>query len=153
MIARVLAERVLDHPRILVREGERVVELCVSAAAPTRASCAGGPATLLATGGYSALWARTTNPPGSVGDGIVLAYRAGAALADLELVQFHPTVVAGNGLLLSEALRGEGALLLDEERRALHRRARSARRRGAGDRRAGSALLDLRGIDRDRFPT
>ena len=73
----------------------------------------GAPATLLATGGMAALWERTTNPPGAVGDGALLAWRAGAALADLELVQFHPTVLARGGLLLSEALRGEGALLLD----------------------------------------
>ena len=111
------------------------------------------PATLLATGGYSALWERTTNPPGSVGDGIVLAYRAGAVLADLELVQFHPTVVAGNGLLLSEALRGEGALLLDEhgERFTDELAPRDVVARAIDER--GTALLDLRGIDRGRFPT
>jgi L-aspartate oxidase len=75
-----------------------------------RASGAGGAGTLFATGGYAALWERTTNSPGSTGEGIALAYRAGAAVADLELVQFHPTALLGSGLLLSEALRGEGAL-------------------------------------------
>ena len=111
------------------------------------------PATLLATGGYAALWERTTNPPGSVGDGIVLAYRAGAALADLEFVQFHPTVVAGNGLLLSEALRGEGALLLDEhgERFTDELAPRDVVARAIAEH--GTALLDLRRSTASRFPT
>ena len=152
VIARVLAARVLEHPRIRVHEGERVVELLPGGVRTgTEVLCA--PATLVATGGYSALWERTTNPPGSVGDGIVLAYRAGAVLADLELVQFHPTVVAGNGLLLSEALRGEGALLLDEhgERFTDELAPRDVVARAIDQR--GTALLDLRGIDRGRFPT
>ena len=65
-------------------------------------------------GGYAALWERTTNPPGALGEGLALAYRAGAALADLEFVQFHPTALVDDGFLLSEALRGEGALLVDD---------------------------------------
>jgi L-aspartate oxidase len=152
VIARVLAARVLEHPRIRVHEGERVVELVPGGVrTATEMLCAS--ATLLATGGYSALWERTTNPTGSVGDGIVLAYQAGAVLADLELVQFHPTVVAGNGLLLSEALRGEGALLLDEhgERFTDELAPRDVVARAIDQR--GTALLDLRGIDRGRFPT
>jgi L-aspartate oxidase len=74
-------------------------------------------ATILATGGAAALWARTTNPPGSLGIGMLLAHAAGAALADLEFVQFHPTAVTGiagrEGFLVTEAIRGEGATLLD----------------------------------------
>jgi L-aspartate oxidase len=74
-------------------------------------------ATILATGGAAALWARTTNPPGSLGVGMLLAHAAGAALADLEFVQFHPTAVTGvpgrEGFLVTEAIRGEGATLLD----------------------------------------
>lgn len=74
-------------------------------------------ATILATGGSAALWSRTTNPPGSLGIGVQLARRAGAALADLEMVQFHPTAVTGvpgrEGFLVTEAIRGEGATLLD----------------------------------------
>jgi L-aspartate oxidase len=74
-------------------------------------------ATILATGGAAALWARTTNPPGSLGIGVLLAHHAGAALADLEFVQFHPTAVTGipgrEGFLITEAIRGEGATLLD----------------------------------------
>jgi L-aspartate oxidase len=152
VIARVLAARVLEHPRIRVREGERVIGL-VSGGIRTARGVLRASATVVATGGYSALWARTTNPPGSVGDGIVLAHRAGATLADLELVQFHPTVVAGNGLLLSEALRGEGALLLDErgERFTDELAPRDVVARAIDER--GVALLDLRGIDLDRFPT
>ena len=77
------------------------------------------PATILATGGAAALWARTTNPPGSLGIGLLLARAAGAALADLEFVQFHPTAVTGvpgrEGFLVTEAIRGEGARLLDAE--------------------------------------
>ncbi len=72
---------------------------------------------MLATGGAAALWSRTTNPPGAVGGGLLLAFAAGATLADLELVQFHPTAVAGgdgaDGFLVTEAVRGEGARLLD----------------------------------------
>jgi L-aspartate oxidase len=141
-IARVLAQRVVEHPRITVREGERVSEL---GSVPARA-------TLLATGGYAALWERTTNPSGSTGEGIAMAYRAGAAVADLEFVQFHPTVLATNGLLLSEALRGEGALLVDEEgeRFTDELAPRDEVARAVGER--GGVLLDLRPVDRGRFP-
>ncbi len=73
-------------------------------------------AVVLATGGAGALYPHTTNPETSIGSGIVLAYRAGAAVADLEFVQFHPTVLVGGGLV-SEAVRGEGAVLRDESGR------------------------------------
>ena len=53
-------------------------------------------AVILATGGAAALWSRTTNPPGSFGSGLLLARAAGATLADLEFVQFHPTAVTGD---------------------------------------------------------
>jgi len=73
--------------------------------------------TLLATGGAGQLYAVTTNPPQSSGDGLAMALRAGVAAADVEFVQFHPTALhgstAGPRPLLSEALRGEGALLRD----------------------------------------
>ncbi|HZR93063.1 MAG TPA: FAD-binding protein [Gaiellaceae bacterium] len=151
VIARVLAEHVLAHPRIRVHEGERVLEL-VPGGVRTVRGVVRGRGTLLATGGYAALWRRTTNPPGSVGDGIALAFAAGAAVADLEFVQFHPTVVAGDGLLLSEALRGEGAVLIDErgERFTDELAPRDVVARAIDAR--GSALLDLRRIDRGRFP-
>jgi L-aspartate oxidase len=117
---------------------------------------------VLATGGAAALWARTTNPPGSVGIGLLLAREAGAALADLELVQFHPTAVTGvpgrEGFLVTEAIRGEGARLLDadgerfvdelaprdEVARAIWERMQASGRPSVG--------LDMRAVDPLRFP-
>lgn len=74
-------------------------------------------AVVLATGGFGQLYARTTNPREATGDGLAMAARAGARLADLEMVQFHPTALdsAIDPLpLVTEALRGEGAILLDD---------------------------------------
>ncbi len=76
------------------------------------------PATVLATGGAAALWRRTTNPRGAIGAGAVFAAAAGADLADLEFCQFHPTAISlpgsrFDGVLITEAIRGEGAKLLD----------------------------------------
>jgi L-aspartate oxidase len=74
-------------------------------------------AVVLATGGIGQLYARTTNPPEATGDGLALAWRAGARLADVEMVQFHPTALdcgADPMPLLTEALRGAGARLVDE---------------------------------------
>ncbi|NME80795.1 L-aspartate oxidase [Rhodococcus sp. 105337] len=76
------------------------------------------PAVLLATGGLGQLYACSTNPPGATADGIALAFAAGAGIADLEFVQFHPTVLFASGgmgrrPLISEAVRGEGARLVD----------------------------------------
>jgi L-aspartate oxidase len=78
-----------------------------------------GRAVVLATGGLGQVFASTTNPPVATGDGVALALRAGAEVTDLEFVQFHPTVLwlgpgaAGQQPLISEALRGEGAVLVD----------------------------------------
>lgn len=77
-------------------------------------------ATVIATGGMAGLYGISSNPAQTSGDGLVLAYRAGATLADLEFIQFHPTVLAKPGgsqprLLLSEALRGAGAHLLNDD--------------------------------------
>lgn len=154
-IARTLARRASEHPRIEPLGGHRVTDLwaldgrCVGVL--TERGGIAAPATVLATGGMAALWARTTNPPGSVGEGVALAYRAGAAVADLELVQFHPTVLAENGLLLSEALRGEGAVLIDRDGRRFtdELAPRDVVARAIDER--GTALLDLRRIDRGRF--
>jgi L-aspartate oxidase len=75
-------------------------------------------AVVLATGGYGQAFATTSNPPGVTGDGLALAVRAGAAVRDLEFVQFHPTVLwsadaSGQCPLITEALRGAGAVLVD----------------------------------------
>ena len=156
-VARALVERVLAHPRIEVVAGERMQELwrsgdrCVGVVTDRRTIQSR--ATLLATGGAAALWSRTTNPPGAVGDGIAAAYRAGAGVAGLEFVQFHPTTLVDSTLLLSEALRGEGALLLDDcgERFTDELAPRDVVARDIAAR--GTALLDLREIDRARFPS
>jgi L-aspartate oxidase len=77
------------------------------------------PAVVLATGGFGQVFAQTTNPAVATGDGVALALRAGAEVADMEFVQFHPTVLwlgpraRGQQPLVSEAVRGEGAYLLD----------------------------------------
>jgi L-aspartate oxidase len=155
-IAAALAERVRVHPRIAVAESETVRSLwevdgrCAGVVTDRRAISAA--ATLLVTGGYAALWERTTNPAGAVGDGLKLAYRAGASLADLEFVQFHPTALAGDGFLLSEALRGEGAVLVgaDGGRFTDELAPRDVVTRAIVAN--GDARLDLRAIDRGRFP-
>jgi L-aspartate oxidase len=76
------------------------------------------PSVILATGGLGHLYQATTNPDGSTGDGVALALRAGVAVSDIEFIQFHPTMLydgrAGNRRpLITEALRGEGAVLVD----------------------------------------
>jgi L-aspartate oxidase len=159
-----LSELVAAHPRIEVHErssalalwvdGDRCVGVVTDAAAiPARA-------TVLGTGGAAALWSRTTNPSGAVGAGLHLALEAGAALADLELMQFHPTALRIDGeldgFLVTEAVRGEGALLVDAagERFVDELAPRDAVARAIDARlRAGAQVfLDMRGIDTARFP-
>ena len=128
-LLRVLSALVVEHERVRVIEGARMSSLLVdggrcrgvgySANGDPGARTIAARAVILGTGGAAALWARTTNPPGSIGQGLLLAHRAGAELADLEFVQFHPTAVIGvagrEGFLITEAIRGEGATLHDRD--------------------------------------
>ncbi|MEJ7875241.1 MAG: FAD-dependent oxidoreductase [Solirubrobacterales bacterium] len=120
-------------------------------------------AVVLATGGGAALWKRTTNPWGAIGAGPVLAHRAGAAVADLEFCQFHPTALAmsgseRDGSLITEAVRGEGATLLDASGKRFtdELAPRDQVAAAIGDRmradRSPHVLIDLREIDPGRFP-
>ena len=73
---------------------------------------------IIATGGVGQLWAKTTNPNVATGDGIAMAHRCGAAVKDMAFIQFHPTALAienGRPFLITEALRGEGGVILDEK--------------------------------------
>ena len=162
-----LTELVASHPGVHVVEGTSAVALwsdgerCAGMLTDAGPIAAG--ATVLATGGAAALWERTTNPWGAIGAGAVLAHFAGAALADLELCQFHPTALAKSGdprdgALLTEAIRGEGAVLLDAAGRrftdelAPRDQVTTAileRMRADG---TGSVWLDMREVDGDRFP-
>lgn len=111
--------RVIDHTMLVdlvvgggrVR-GVRVISTATDASSEPRVIDAD--AVVLATGGAGMLYSHTTNPAVATADGIAAAIRAGAAVADLEFVQFHPTVFAGEDpFLISEAVRGEGATLRD----------------------------------------
>jgi L-aspartate oxidase len=170
-ITRELSAVAAQHERIHVLEPRAATALtmaegrCVGLLARSRGGDALGVlarATILATGGMAALWARTTNPAGAVGAGLSLALAAGAELADLEFMQFHPTALRmegpRDGFLITEAVRGEGATLLDqhgarfvdelaprdEVALAIHARL------GEGGR--GAVMLDMRSVDTGRFP-
>jgi L-aspartate oxidase len=166
-LVRQLSALVAEDPRIEVLEGRRVVALlavdrrCQAIALDDGAVIAAG-AAVLATGGAAAMWSRTTNPPGAIGGGLLLAYAAGATLADLELMQFHPTAVSApngaDGFLVTEAVRGEGAQLLDPAGRRfvdeLAPRDEVARAVQAQMSLTGAASvdLDMRHVDPALFP-
>lgn len=129
MIEQALCKKVAENKNIEIYEDTDAVELLVS-----NNECKGvlvyndetqeyetiySPAIILATGGIGQLYKYTTNPAGATGDGLALAYNAGAVMQDMEFVQFHPTALAidcgENRFLISEAVRGEGAKLCDSD--------------------------------------
>jgi L-aspartate oxidase len=193
-IIRQLSALAAENDGVAVLEGRRVTRIVTSEQRATAielddGAIIGANAIVLATGGAAALWARTTNPPGAVGGGLLLAHTAGAQLADLELMQFHPTAVVGtpddggaaqngeagtaggarghqarglptgaDGFLVTEAVRGEGARLLDargerfvDELAPRDEVARAVQRQidAAG---ATSVGLDMRDVDPALFP-
>lgn len=178
-IGRVLWTRASALPRVTTHAHARVVDLVVRDGACQGArflgddgslSVARAPVVLLATGGAGQVYSQTTNPEVATGDGVAMAYRAGAAVADLEFIQFHPTALNVPGqprFLLSEALRGEGARLLNAQGEAFMTRYEPAGDLASRDRvsraivregeRTGSPIfLSLEGLDPDfvheRFP-
>lgn len=124
-IRRALERQVRNDPAIEVREDHFTVDVLVAggrAAGVLVLTPAGelqayfAPVVVLATGGAGQLYQNSTNPEVATGDGIAMAYRAGAAVQDIEFVQFHPTALCRPGspkFLISEAVRGEGAVLLN----------------------------------------
>jgi L-aspartate oxidase len=161
-----LATLVASEPRIDVREETSALALWSEgsrcAGVLTETGVIEAAATILATGGGAALWSRTTNPWGAIGAGPVLAHAAGAELADVEFCQFHPTALAlpgkYDGTLITEAVRGEGATLLDaagqrftDELAPRDQVAAAVLDRMRADR-SGHVLIDLRGLDPARFP-
>jgi L-aspartate oxidase len=162
-----LAVMVAAEPRIEVRERTSMTALWSDGerchGVLTEESRIAAAATVLATGGAAALWHRTTNPWGAIGAGPTMAAAAGADLADLEFCQFHPTALAlpgtpFDGRLITEAVRGEGATLLDAAGRRFtdELAPRDAVTAAILDRLAAdgtdSVGLDLRNVDPGRFP-
>jgi L-aspartate oxidase len=140
-VERILSEKVLAHPNIQVFENHMGVDLITrqrlvrrgAVVTTAEESCMGAyvlntltgavdtfvaPIILLATGGVGKVYLYTSNPDIATGDGIAMAYRAGAWIGNMEFVQFHPTCLYhpdAKNFLISEALRGEGAILLDRD--------------------------------------
>jgi len=175
-------QRALDHAaaRLDIRRNHVALELLHDGAAVTGVlvlnddglGIVHAPSIILATGGLGHLYAATTNPEGSTGDGVALAMWAGLPVSDLEFIQFHPTMLfAGRGggrrPLITEAVRGEGAVLIDAQGNSVTEgvhpmgdlaprdvvaAAIDARMSATGD---PCVYLDARGIDgfARRFPT
>ncbi|WP_027407946.1 L-aspartate oxidase [Anoxybacillus tepidamans] len=112
--------------RVTIIENERITDLIVHhgrcVGVRTKKSAYYANAVVLSTGGCGTLYSFSSNAPTVTGDGIALAYRAGAAVTDMEFIQFHPTMLYVNGKavgLISEAVRGEGAVLITEDGKRL----------------------------------
>lgn len=182
-IERALVSRLRERPSVTVLDRTAAIDLVVT----SDGTCAGvivqadgslsrtllsAAVTVLANGGAGQLWAVTSNPPGATGDGVAMALRAAVAVADLEFTQFHPTVLAADGIepfLITEAVRGEGAFLRsasgDRFMPSIHSLAELAPRdvvaRAIQETMAASGddhvYLDLRHLDSDlvriRFPS
>lgn len=171
-ITRQLSAQVAEHPLIevvehasakglIVRDG-RCIGVRVDVDGVSRSFAAR--AVVLSTGGSAALWGRSTNPPAAVGSGLLMAHAAGAALADLEFLQFHPTALLSGGrnqgFLITEAARGEGATLIDrdgerfvDELQPRDEVSAAVERKITGkDGPASPVFLDMREIDPLLFP-
>ncbi len=178
-LVEVLEDHIENQKNILHCRGVRVTELLIENKVCRGVQVLDGAnlywiksrAVVLATGGGGHLFTNTTNPAQSSGEGIALAWKAGAAIEDLEFVQFHPTALKFYGapcFLISEALRGEGAILVDKngespvknlENRDLSTRDQVSRAimKNMHDNNVDHVGLDLRYIDPEkiveRFPT
>jgi L-aspartate oxidase len=120
-----LAAAVIQNPQIQVMSQTLVLDLYIAdercqgvfyLEPNQEVGCLVSPVVVLATGGGAQVFSQNTNPPSSTGDGVAIAWRAGAVIRDLEFVQFHPTALAlpnAPRFLISEAVRGEGACLID----------------------------------------
>ena len=179
-IVTVLRERVLKRKNVTLFDQTVALDVVLDSAGQCRGidsvreggrSRMGAAAIILATGGGGQVFAKTTNPPLSTGDGVAIAHRAGAVLRDLEFIQFHPTALMHPGaphFLISEAVRGEGTHLVDHTghrfafdyhpkgelaprdvvSRAIFNHLRTLAKQGNPQ---DCVWLDLRPIDRDRL--
>lgn len=127
MVTSFMISKVINHPRIDIFENHSVIGIleenntCYGVRAWNLVTQSEelytAPHTFLTLGGTSAIYKRTTNPHTTIGDGLALAYNAGCEIADMEFIQFHPSAICTNSeeaFLISEAVRGEGAWLINQ---------------------------------------
>ena len=132
-IERALIAAAKQHPKITLMRNTLAIDLIQREhGAPEKGVCGvwcfdqmsedvvtlAADAVIIATGGVGQLWAKTTNPDVATGDGVAMAHRCGAAVKDMAYIQFHPTALAienGRPFLITEALRGEGGVILDHQ--------------------------------------